>query len=699
MFALVDPLALAVYALAYRTTRLPFDLHHPKSGMWFIVVSFVAAVAGSTGSFIWSEAHGLSAAETLAIWQGWWIGALAQALVINAPVLAILSRRLERLKWRYFQPPAVAEPTWRWIATAIGAGGLVLAGFLVVSSELASVRLAQALATDVSADARRAILDASYSWKLTALAGMALTLAGSVGGIFLAYAWNRTLFREVRIRTAEFQESEQRFRLTFEQAAVGIAHVGLDGQWLRVNQKLCDIVGYTREELSHLTFQDITYTEDLDADMALVRKALAGELATYAMEKRYIRKDGSLIWIQLTVAVARGLKNEPQYFISIVEDVDERKHLEEQLRQSQKMEAVGRLAGGVAHDFNNLLTVISGYGEMIFKATTDQPSLRSQAEAICTAAKRAAVLTHQLLAFSRRQVVQPRIVDLNDVVAKMEQMLYRLIGERIVVTVTKRRDPARVKVDLGQIEQVLVNLAINAQDSMPDGGILAIEVGQAETADGAAVTLEVRDQGTGMTADVLAHLYEPFFTTKGPGKGTGLGLSIVYGIIKQAGGTIDVVTHLGRGSTFRICLPEVTDVEFEPAVPSAPVPTVQGFETVMLVEDEDALRALVAQVLRANGYTVLEASTGEDAERACREFQGHVALLVTDVVMPGMNGPALAQQLQASRPSIRVLYVSGYTDTILDTQQDLGPGIDFLQKPFPPSVLVSRVRELLDAPC
>src|SRR5262249_20646725 len=224
---LVDPLALAVYALAYRTARIPFDLRHLKSGMWFIVVSFVAAVAGSTRSFIWSEARGLSAPAKLGVWPGWWVCALAPALVVNAAVLAILSRRLERLKWRYFQPPVVADPTWRWIATTIAAGGLVLAGFLVASSELASVRLSQALATNVSGDARRAILDASYSWKLTAWAGMALTLAGSLGGIFLAYTWNRTLFREVRIRTAEFQESEQRFRLTFEQGAGGIAPVGV----------------------------------------------------------------------------------------------------------------------------------------------------------------------------------------------------------------------------------------------------------------------------------------------------------------------------------------------------------------------------------------------------------------------------------------------------------------------------------------
>lgn len=695
LFALVDPLALAVYALAYRTARLPFDLRRPKSGIWFIVVSFVAAVAGSTGSFIWSEARGLSAAETLAIWQGWWIGALAQALILNAPVLAIVSGKLEEVKRRYFQPAVVAEPTLRWIATAIAAGGVVLAGFLMASSELASVRLSQALATDVSGDARRAILDASYSWKLTAWAGMALTLAGAIGGIFLAYAWNRTLFREVRLRTAEFQESEQRFRLTFEQAAVGIAHVGLDGQWLRVNQKLCDIVGYTRQELSRLTFQDMTYPEDLEADLALVEKALSGEIATYTIEKRYIRKGGSLVWIQLTVALARGPRNEPQYFISIVQDIEERKQLEEQLRHSQKMEAVGRLAGGVAHDFNNMLTVISGYGEMIANETAGEPAMQSRAEAICAAAGRAAVLTQQLLAFSRRQVVQPRIVDLNDVVVKMQQMLHRLIGEKVVLSTVLLRDPALVKVDPGQMEQVIMNLAVNAQDSMPDGGPLTIEVGRRESAGSATVTLEVRDAGKGMTAEVLAHLYEPFFTTKPRGKGTGLGLSIVYGIIKQAGGTIQVETQVGRGTTFRIVLPEASSVEAEPEARRIPERAAPGSETVMLVEDEDALRELAGQVLRASGYTVMEASSGEAAESVFREFEGAIALLVTDVVMPGMNGPELAARVYLTRPRMKILYISGYAEDVLDVQ-DLGPGTKFLQKPFSPTDLVQQVRELLD---
>ena len=695
LFALVDPLALAVYALAYRTARISFDLWRPKSGVWFIVVSFVAAVAGSTGSFIWSEAHGLSAGDALAIWQGWWVGAWIQALLVNAPVLAVLSRPVERIKGRYFNAQPVPEPTMRWIATSIAAGGLVMAGFLVASSELASARLSQALLTGVSGAARNAILDASYNWKLTAWAGMALTLAGSLGGIFLAYVWNRTLFREVGIRTAAFLESEERFRLTFEQAAVGIAHVAQDGHWLRVNQKLCDIVGYTRSELLQLTFQDISYPEDLDADMVKVQQMLAGEIPTYTIEKRYIRKNGSLIWIQLTVALARGTKNEPGYFISIVEDINERKLLEEQLRQSQKMEAIGRLAGGVAHDFNNLLTVISGYGEMMIGNTANAPALRSQAEAICAAADRAAALTRQLLAFSRQQIVQPRILNLNDAVAQMQQMLHRVIGEKVVLSTAGHNAPAPVKIDPGQMEQVLINLAVNARDAMPEGGELKIAVNRENVGGRAWVTVEVRDTGTGMTPEVLAHLYEPFFTTKPRGKGTGLGLSIVYGIIKQAGGFIRAESHVGQGTVFRIHLPEA--VGFEPA----PEPTTArhnagpGSETVLLVEDEEALRGLTGNVLRASGYQVLDASCAEEAERVSAGFAGTISVLVTDVVMPGMNGPALARKLRSARPNLKVLYISGYTEDGLDLR-DLDANTEFLQKPFAPSGLTQRVRSLLD---
>jgi PAS domain-containing protein len=269
LFAFVDPLALAVYALAYRIARVPFDMQSIRSAGWFLVVSFVAAVGGSVGSFVWSTAHGLAPAEAFAIWQGWWVGALVQAAFLNAPVLAIFGRRLERLKSRFFRVRPLPQPSLRWITAAIATGGLVMVGFLFATSELASARLAEALGPHVSAATRNAIINATYSWKLTVWTGMVLTLAGSLGGIFLAYVWNRNLFREVTARTAELQESEQRFRVTFDQAAVGITHVAPDGRWLRVNQKFCEIVGYTPTDLMRLTFQEITSPEDLNADLGL----------------------------------------------------------------------------------------------------------------------------------------------------------------------------------------------------------------------------------------------------------------------------------------------------------------------------------------------------------------------------------------------------------------------------------------------
>jgi len=696
LFALVDPLALAVYALAYRSARIPFDLRSFKSASWFGFVSFVAAVAGSMGSFIWSGAQRLPPAATFAIWQGWWVGALLQALLLNGPVLALFGRRLEKLKSRFFDVLPHPEPTLRWAVATIAACGLVLAGFLLATGELADARLAQALESGISATTRNAVVYAAYSWKLTVWAGMLLTLAGSLGGIFLADAWNRALFREVRARTAELQASEQRFRVTFDYAAVGIAHVATDGRWLRVNRKLCDIVGYTREELLQRTFQDITHPEDLQADLEYVRQSLAGELESYSMEKRYIHKSGSLVWIYLTVALVRGPRNEPRYFISIVEDITGRKHLEEQLRESQKMEALGRLAGGVAHDFNNLLTVIGGYGQILLARLDEHDSLHASAEAICRSADRAAALTGQLLSFSRRQVVQPRILNLNDAVAQMQEMLRPLLGENVALKTTFGAEPAMVKVDPGQFEQVVVNLALNARDAMPDGGEFAIEVSTVERDPQPQVSLCVRDTGIGMDAEVQSHLFEPFYTTKGRGKGTGLGLSIVYGIVKQCGGSLIVDSQPGQGATFQILLPRVLkDDTPEPAAQTVE-PAATGSETILLVEDEDTLRRLAGQVLRASGYRVLEAASGEEATALCRRFGVAIPLLITDVIMPGINGRTLADRLRDMRPGLKVLYISGYTEDLLELQGPLAPGTAFLQKPFGPAVLTRKVRELLD---
>jgi PAS domain S-box-containing protein len=697
VFALVDPLALALYALAYRTVRISFDLRSLPSAIWFVFVSFVAAVAGSAGSFIWSQEHNLSAVDTFGIWQGWWTGGLFQAILLDAPVLAIAARHLERLKSRYFTVAETPETSRRWIFATILAGGLVLAGFLMATGQTASSRLEHAIAVGLSPQTRTAIADAAYSWKLAVWTGMLLTLAGSMGGIFLAYIWNHSLFREVKLRTDELMDSEQRFRVTFDQAAVGIAHLAPNGRWLRVNQKLCDIVGYQREELLRgLTFQDITHPDDLDADLALAKRILDGEIETYSMTKRYIRKNESCVWANLTVSLARGTHGEPRYFISIIEDITNRKQLEEQLGQSQKMEAVGRLAGGVAHDFNNLLTVISGYGSLMLAQVQEGDPLRDQAEAICKAADRAASLTSQLLAFSRKQIVQPKILDLGELVMGMEGMLHRLLGETVALTTAIHPRRGIVKADPGQLEQVIVNLAVNARDAMPAGGNLLIEVCD-ETSDGAEqVILAVRDTGTGMDAEVQSHLFEPFFTTKPLGKGTGLGLSIVYGIVKQNGGSIRVRSQEGSGSSFEILLPRV----FDAPAKSVDLPAIEkgatGSETVLLVEDETTLRQLAAGILRSSGYQVMEAASAEEALDLWSRTRCGIHLLVSDMIMPGMNGRALAERLRESAPELRVLYISGYTENILDLHGPLSGTTGFLQKPFHPGVLTRRVRELLD---
>ncbi|MGH9432301.1 MAG: PAS domain S-box protein, partial [Terriglobia bacterium] len=390
-------------------------------------------------------------------------------------------------------------------------------------------------------------------------------------------------------------------------------------------------------------------------------------------------------------------------------DLTDRKALEKQLWHSQKLEAVGRLAGGVAHDFNNILTVIEGYSDLLLMDMPESAPARRGIEEIRKAGERAASLTRQLLAFSRRQVLAPQVIDVNDVISNVNKMLRRLIGEDIDLVTVLRPGLSSIKADPGQIEQVLMNLVVNGRDAMPRGGVLTVETESVEVDETAArrlgvaimpgeyVVLAVTDQGCGMDAETQSHIFEPFFTTKEQGKGTGLGLATVYGIVKQSGGFIWVYSEPGQGSTFKVYLPAVRDAAPAGRSMAPELRPAGGHETVLLVEDEDALRFMVREVLSAAGYNVLEATEGDEALKIARRHELPIDLMLTDVVMPRMNGHELAEKLECLHPETRVLFMSGYTGSAIVQHGILSSDELFIQKPFTPSSLMKKVRGILDA--
>jgi PAS domain S-box-containing protein len=511
------------------------------------------------------------------------------------------------------------------------------------------------------------------------------------------------------LRSAQegLRRSERNFRSLVTNAPYGICRCSATGQVLDANPALLKMLGYSSaKELAgkHLgeLYGDVQQWFEL-ADLLCAAAPFKGLMV------EWMRKDGTATTVRVSGrAVSNGAKEKT--FELFAEDVTERRALEEQLRQSQKMEAVGRLAGGIAHDFNNLLMVISGYSEFLLDRLGPEPALRGPAQEISSAAGRATSLTRQLLAFSRKQMLAPKILDLNSVVTESMKMLRRVIGEDIELVMNPATRLGTVRADSGQIEQVIMNLAVNARDAMPAGGKLTIETSNVSLDEeyaqsrpplvpGNYAMLAISDTGAGMNAETQSHIFEPFFTTKGP-KGTGLGLSTVYGIVKQSGGYIWVNSEPGKGTTFRIYLPRVGDA-LQPAAPvAAPAETVAvgpGTETILLVEDEANLRYLARQFLEKQGYRVIEAADGAVAMQIAVAHERVIHLLLTDVIMPGMNGRELAQRISEIRPNIKILYMSGYTENVIGHNGTLDEGVHLLQKPFTLHELSRRVREVLDA--
>jgi len=651
--------------------------------------------------------------------------------------------------------------------------------------------------------------------------------------------YSQLLEGEVGSRAADLAQSERLYRETFDAAPVGIVHIGLDGLWLRVNQRLSELLGFSREQLQSPAAQELTQPEEVPGEAYSFRQMAAGKLDRHVIDgKRYRRRDGSFVWARVKTSVHRDAEGRCQHFISVIEDITERRTheaeiresvahlnasearyralldgahdtiavltpkgivrevnqrwvdltgltreqivgrhvsdfapagrgeansqayglgltsvnrtpveiarpdgsvalmefsrtiaevageklvlaigrdvtaqraLEEQLRQAQKLEVIGQLAGGIAHDFNNLLTAILGFSELVLADLRPADPMLPDILEIKKAGERAAGLTRQLLAFSRKQILLPSVLGINEIIVGMQPMLRRLIIEHVELVVSLQERIGSIRIDPSQFEQIVINLAVNAADAMPRGGTLTIETanvtldGNVQQYHGAItpgdyVMLAVSDTGIGMDEATTRRMFEPFFTTKAVGKGTGLGLATVYGIVKQSGGDIWVYSEPGHGSTFKIYLPLVTATAITGARAMVEEKLLQGTETILLVEDEEAVRRLARVILERGGYRVLEAENPEIALRLANDFEGQIDLLLSDVIMPASQGAPLALRLAQLRPKMRVLYMSGYADEAITRLGVVVQGAPFLQKPFTPHGLGRKVRDVLDAP-
>jgi PAS domain S-box-containing protein len=484
------------------------------------------------------------------------------------------------------------------------------------------------------------------------------------------------------------RDNELRFRPVFEAAAIGISTCTLDGRMIESNPAVSKMLGYTAQELAGMHAREL-HPGDFEQDEALLKELLSGLRDSFDLEKRFRRKDGSYLWGHVTVSLVRNAGGEPAFIIAMLEDIAERKRAEEQLRAAEKMEVIGRLAGGVAHDFNNLLTGILLYCDLVLSGAAPDDRSRPHVEQIRLAGEQGAALTQQLLAFARKQVPQPRTIVLNEVVSSTENLLRRLLGEQIVLATVLGPNLGTVRADPGQLRQVILNLVLNARDAMPHGGRITVSTHAAQLPDAShpAAALVVEDTGSGMDAETRAHLFEPFFTTKKAGEGTGLGLATVQRIVNESGGAIQVESEIGRGTRISVLLPALNTV----TEPAGPAVAARSGETILLVDDHASARDSMRSILHRSGYRVLTASSGKAAVQVFEENAGAVDLLIADWMMPGMTGQELAEHLRRRQPGLKVLLISGYEDATG------GAPVALIRKPFAGNTLIERTREVLDS--
>jgi PAS domain S-box-containing protein len=483
----------------------------------------------------------------------------------------------------------------------------------------------------------------------------------------------------------------------------------INGKFTLANKAAAEVHGTTAENLIGKTDADFGLNaEDVERFRQSDHEVITTKQPKFIAEEKVTTKTGEERWYQTTKAPLILSEDSTPLVLGVAVDITERRKLEQQLLQSQKMDAIGRLAGGVAHDFNNLLTVIIGYSELLLYQLQPNDPIRSSIQDIHKAAERAASLTSQLLAFGRKQIFQTKIIDLNSLIVNLEKMLGRLLGEDVEIKVSQSLDLKKIVADPSKIEQVIINLALNAREAMPEGGKLIITMANVELDEqytrehidvkpGQYVILAISDTGYGMDEKTLEHIFEPFFTTKETGKGTGLGLATVYGIVKQSGGHIWVYSEPNHGTMFKIYFPQAVEANGVQVKTDELDQSPRGTETVLLAEDEDLVMNLATRVLREKGYSVIKASNGEEALQIAHTYKGKIDLLLTDVVMPRISGRALANKIGLVRPDIKILFISGYTGDAIAHRGILEPGTAFLEKPFTPASLALKVREVLDS--
>jgi two-component system cell cycle sensor histidine kinase/response regulator CckA len=679
----VDTVAIAaIFALRF-SVRMRETL---RAGCICLVMYVVGAgLMVGVGSISQIYLFGFSLLTTLLLSPRWGLRTVA----LNAASMLAIG-------WLGIAAPEMASARWKW---SLVEWLVITANFVLVNASLV-LALGAVIETMESALRRSVAAHDALAMERGALVKANVALADEV---------------QERARTEEsLLATKALLRIAGRTAHLGGWRVDLQGPALTWSDEVCEIHEVPAGAVPAIDEAISFYAPEWREAIREAVERCGRDATAFDLEAEIVTAKGTRRWVRSIGNAERTSEGTISHLHGSIQDITPQKlaaaqheKLEEQFRQAQKMEAVGRLAGGVAHDFNNLLSVILSYAGLALEDLRAEDPMREDMREIETAGRRATELTRQLLAFSRQQVLQPRVIDLNEIAAGMERMLARLIGEDVEMTVLPARDLGRVLADPGQIEQVVMNLAVNARDAMPEGGRLTLETANVEldaayadahvgVVPGHYVMLAMSDSGRGIDAATLARIFEPFFTTKEAGKGTGLGLATVFGIVKQSGGHLGVYSEPGVGATFKVYLPRTDRAADAPRAERAPA-LLRGSETILLVEDEEQVRTVACAILKRNGYRVLEASNGEEALLVAKELEAGIDLLLTDVVMPRMSGRKLAEALAPLRPRMRVLFASGYTDDAIVHHGVLEAGVAFLQKPFTPDGLLRRVREVLGA--